>query len=111
MFQKRVSIVISFGYVSRSAFVGERVEVQIIGPLTNVTPMNKVVTHWNGIYTNFEKQWTSGESEASLLKKTHNAFQDDMQKSFKFIHVWEVVKRSIRWRELATNEEIANPPK
>ncbi|CAH1448277.1 unnamed protein product [Lactuca virosa] len=31
--------------------------------------MNKVVTHWNGIYTNFEKQWASGESEASLLKK------------------------------------------
>ncbi|CAH1448139.1 unnamed protein product [Lactuca virosa] len=73
--------------------------------------MNKVVTHWNGIYTNFEKQWASGESETSLLKKTHAAFQYDMQKSFKFIHAWEVVKRSIRWRELATDEEIANPPK
>ncbi|CAH1415953.1 unnamed protein product [Lactuca virosa] len=34
-----------------------------------------------------------------------------MLKPFKFIHVWEVVKRSIRWRELATHEEIANPPK
>ncbi|CAH1441578.1 unnamed protein product [Lactuca virosa] len=73
--------------------------------------MNKFVTHCNGIYTNFEKHWASRESDASLLKKTHATFQDDMQKSFKFINVWEVVKRSIRWRELATHEEIANPPK
>nr|KAJ0195007.1 hypothetical protein LSAT_V11C700346830 [Lactuca sativa] len=40
--------------------------------------MNKVVTHWNGIYKNFEKQWASRESETSLLKKTHATFQDDM---------------------------------
>ncbi|CAH1450402.1 unnamed protein product [Lactuca virosa] len=73
--------------------------------------MNKVFTQWNGIYTNFEKQWASGESEVSLLKKTHTTFQDDMQKSFKFIHVREVVNRNIRWRELATHEDIANLPK
>ncbi|CAH1448811.1 unnamed protein product [Lactuca virosa] len=73
--------------------------------------MNKVVTHWNEICTNYEKQWASRESKASLLKKTHATFQDDTQKYFKFIHVWEVVKRSLRWRELATHEEIANPPK
>ncbi|CAI9288277.1 unnamed protein product [Lactuca saligna] len=34
-----------------------------------------------------------------------------MLKSFKFIRVWEVVKRNIRWRELATYEETANPAK
>ncbi|CAI9290798.1 unnamed protein product [Lactuca saligna] len=73
--------------------------------------MNKLVTHWNGIYTNFEKQLASIESKAGLLKKTHATFQDNMLKPFKFIHVWEVVKRSIRWKELATHEEISNPPK
>ncbi|CAI9283077.1 unnamed protein product [Lactuca saligna] len=34
-----------------------------------------------------------------------------MLKRFKFTHVWEAVKRSIRWKELATHEDIANPPK
>ncbi|CAH1445904.1 unnamed protein product [Lactuca virosa] len=73
--------------------------------------VNKLVTHWNKIYTNFEKQWASGESKTSLLKKTHATFQGDMLKPFKFIHVWEVVKRNIRWKEFATHEDIANPPK
>ncbi|CAH1411989.1 unnamed protein product [Lactuca virosa] len=74
--------------------------------------VNKLVTQWNEIYANFEKQWASGESEASLLKKkTHVTFQDDMLYLFKFIYVWEVVKRSIRWKELATHEDIVNPPK
>ncbi|CAH1419581.1 unnamed protein product [Lactuca virosa] len=73
--------------------------------------MNKLVTQWNGIYTNFEKQWASGESETSLLKNTHATFQDDMLKPFKFIHVCEVVKRSIRWTEFATHKKVANPPK
>ena len=33
--------------------------------------VNKLVTQWNGIYANFENQWASRESEASLLKKKH----------------------------------------
>ncbi|CAH1445687.1 unnamed protein product [Lactuca virosa] len=85
--RERVKIMISFGFVSRSDFVREWVEIQI-SDLQSIR-----------------------ESEASLLKKTHATFQDDMLKPFKFIHVWEVVKRSIRWRELARHEEIANPPK
>ncbi|CAI9261710.1 unnamed protein product [Lactuca saligna] len=48
--------------------------------------VNKLVTHWNKIYTKFEKQRAKGESET-------------------------VVKRSIRWTKLTTHEDIANPPK
>ncbi|CAH1429324.1 unnamed protein product [Lactuca virosa] len=41
----------------------------------------------------------------------HAIFQDNMLNPFKFIHVWEVVKKIVRWRELATHEEIVNPSK
>ncbi|CAH1434959.1 unnamed protein product [Lactuca virosa] len=34
-----------------------------------------------------------------------------MLKPFKFIHVWEVVKKSIMWKELVTYEDVINPPK
>ncbi|CAH1452012.1 unnamed protein product [Lactuca virosa] len=75
--------------------------------------VNKLVTHWNEIYTNFEKQWARGESEPSLLKKTQATFQDDMLKLFKFIHGWDVVKRSINVNLNDDNddiEEIHLPP-
>ncbi|CAH1443410.1 unnamed protein product [Lactuca virosa] len=73
--------------------------------------MKKLLKHWNGIYTNFEKQWVSGESENEFVVKTYATFQDDMLKPLKFIYVWQVVKINIRWRELATHEEITNPSK
>ncbi|CAI9288771.1 unnamed protein product [Lactuca saligna] len=41
----------------------------------------------------------------------HATFQDDMLKPFIFIHVLEVIKKSIRWKELVTHEDIANLPK
>nr|KAJ0214459.1 hypothetical protein LSAT_V11C400164300 [Lactuca sativa] len=83
----------------------------IPNPNANPIPISISTVFHTHNRKSFEKQWASAESEASLLKKTNVTFQDDMLKPFKFIHVWEVVKRSIRWKELATHEDIANPPK
>lgn len=55
--------------------------------------MNKRVTLWNEIYSNFHNQQASGESESTLLKKTHLEFEYDMLRPFRFLNVWDVVKK------------------